>query len=392
MEVEEGVIDAFSSLSKLDSKSLDILKAISIHGPRNLAYIADKVNIPPTTVRYRVNQMLSQHTLFFHLNPYHTNMGLKKAIVFAEAAQGHEDFLLKCLQVNKFWIYLFRCYGPYEGCGGVWTIPINQTIEYERFLSTLEEAGVAKAVHLYWSTCFQNVPVTKKWFDREKGSWVLNWDEWLDEVQKIEGELPDTLRDPDDWPIKADYVDLLIIKELEKDAKITFPNLSRILKIPLETIKYHYREHIMKRRLLESYQVIIYRFPFAISEMLFFVFKFDSYDNLTKFALSMLDKPFSYMLGKVLKENMLISHIFLPRTEFRNFVMALSTLVRKGFLREYTYVFQDMRQTWRVTIPYEFFKDGDWNYDHLKHINELEKVIEEYHLTDIESSLSSHEV
>jgi len=56
----------------------------------------------------------------------------------------------------------------------------------------------------------------------------------------------------------------------------------------------------------------------------------------------------------------------------------LSELVRSGFLQSYNYRIQDLRQgKWsRETIPYEFFKDGAWIYDHQAHIKNLRDIIE----------------
>jgi hypothetical protein len=92
-----------------------------------------------------------------------------------------------------------------------------------------------------------------------------------------------------------------------------------------------------------------------------------------KFARSLLDKPFVTILGKILNENALISQVYLPRNEFRNFVDALSNLVRMNLLENYEYVQQDLRPgKWsRETIPYQLFKNGVWTYDHPQHLQAL---------------------
>jgi DNA-binding Lrp family transcriptional regulator len=174
----------------------------------------------------------------------------------------------------------------------------------------------------------------------------------------------------------VDYEDLLIIKELEKNGRASLTDISKTLGISLEKIKYHFREHISKRGLIEGYQMEIYRFPFPLCEMLLFKFWFDDYDKMVKFALSMLDKPFAVFLGKVLGENALVSHIYLPKWEFRRFIRSLSILIKRGLLKQYYYVIQDMYQSWRRTIPYEHFENGRWNYDNEKHNEELRSIIE----------------
>jgi DNA-binding Lrp family transcriptional regulator len=368
--------DAYSTWKKIDETDVRILEGLSFLGPRNLSLIAKHLGMPTTTVRYRVQRMLSNSILFLHLNPYHTYMGLKKAIIFVEASPGYEDVLLDCLRANDFWIFLCRIYGPYEGCGGIWTVPKENAEDFEDFLQSLLELGVARSLEVNWSTCFEGIPVQSRWFSIEDNSWVFNWDEWIKEVEMIEGELPYTLVEPDDWPIKVDYEDLFIIKELEKDGRATLTDISKTLGINLEKVKYHFREHVSKRGLIEGYQVEIFRFPSLVSEALFFKFEFDSYEKMVKFALSMHDKPFPTFLGKVLGENALVTHIYLPRLEFRSFITALSTLIKRGLMKRYHYVMQDMFQQWRETIPYEHFEDGRWNYNNREQQNELKKLLE----------------
>lgn len=369
--------DAFTAWKKIDKIDVMILEGLSRLGPRNLALIAKHLDMPTSTVRYRVRRMLEDSILFFHLNPFHTNMGLKKAVIFLEAAFGYEDVLLDCLKVNDFWLFLCRIYGPYEGCGGIWTIPKGMDKDFEAFLKNLLDVGIAKSVEVNWTTCHEGIPVSDKWFNPDENVWAFKWGEWIEEVKDIEGKLPWTLREPADWPLKVDYDDLLIIKELEKDGRKTFTEISKTIGLPFERVKYHFREHVLKRGLIEGYQVDIYRFPHPLNEPVFFKFEFDSYDKMRKFALSLHDKPFPTFIGKILGENALVAHINLPKWEFRKFIAVLSTLIRGDLLKSYHYFIRDMFQTWRQTIPYSHFENGNWKYDLNKQQEDLKKVLEQ---------------
>ncbi len=74
---DEKIRDSLTTLDKIDEIDVKILEGLSFLGPRNLTLIAEHLGMPPTTVRYRVCQMLDDKILFLHLNPYHTNMGLR---------------------------------------------------------------------------------------------------------------------------------------------------------------------------------------------------------------------------------------------------------------------------------------------------------------------------
>lgn len=383
MSIEEDSIDAMirgasSIWGKIDETDVNILQGLSTLGPRNLTKIAKHLELPTSTIRYRVQRMLSDSILFLHLNPYHTNMGLKKAVIFLEAEQGLEDVLLESMRLHDYWLFLCRIYGPYEGCCGIWTVPKGREGDFLGYLLHLKERGIVKSFEVNWTTCHEGIPIQTRWFNTTKLTWIMNWEEWLNDVETIEEAMPWTLLEPDDWPIRVDREDLLIIKELEKDGRKTLTEISKILEMPLETVKYHFREHVMKRDLVEGYQVQIYKYPFIISEYAFFKFEFFTYDQLVKFAMSLHDKPFPFHLGKVIGETALTTHIYLPKWEFRKFISCLSTLIRKGLLKRYHYVLQDADQSWRETIPYQHFKDGDWVYDKDRYNEEFNMTLEKW--------------
>jgi len=361
---------------KLDFMDLKILENLGIYGPRNLTDIARRLNIPHGTCRKRLERMLSHIFLRFHANVYHTNLGLKKAVVFAEATPGHEQLLFNCLKTNDFWIYVSRCYGMNEGCIGVYTIPKNHYDNFQEFLNKLKESGVARDVKIFWSTCFQSIHSKSNWFDKHTKTWFFPWDKWIEEIPNQGTELPYTLVDPKDFPIMGDETDVYILKELERNPRVSLTNLAKILGISPQLVRYHYEKHVIERGLLEGFEVLTFHFDPAISDTFIFILEFDSIEKLAKLALSLLNKPFAGVLGKVLGENALIARIYLPKNEFREFIETLSKLIKANLLESYSYVILDLRKTSRQTISYEYFKHQSWIYDHNKHIQKLCELVE----------------
>lgn len=359
---------------RIDLRHLKTVEALEVEGPRNITKVARKLKIPAETLRKRVRRMTSQFSWGFHLNIYHTYLGLKKALVFAQAIPGHEDLLSECMKTNDFWLYVNRCYGMNEGSVALYTIPSNNTGNFETFVKQLEESGVASRTQILWSTCFHYVHMRSKWFDKASNTWNFHWDEWLKEIPKNTTELPITLRDPDEFPVKGDRTDVLILKEMEADPLMRMTDLAKKIGISQQLAAYHYLRHIQTEGLIESFEIAFPYFDRASSDEFVFVFEFDSYEKFAKFASSFLDKPFARGLGKVLGRNALIAHLYLPRAEFRKLVDALSTLIRSKLLSNYSYVIQDPGKASRQTISYEHFKNRKWIYDHEKHIRDLKKL------------------
>jgi len=365
-------------------QDLRVLEGLAEYGPRNISEVARKLGIPAETLRKKVKRLSSQIFLRTNVNIYHTSLGLKKAVVFAEAISGYEDLLLDCLKQNGFWIFLGRCYGMFEGCVGIFTIPKDYLSEFEQFLNQIKRLGVAKNVEVFWSTCFHSVHSRCNWFDKQLKYWNFQWDNWIKETKNEKTKLPYTLVDPKDFPILGDEIDILMLKELEKNATIKTARLAEMLKISPQLARYHFHEHLVGRGLIESFEVSAFHFGRETSDFYFFIFSFDNHEKLAKFASSLLDKPIAKALGKILGKNALYGYIYLPRSEFRNFLKALSKLVKTGFLDSYRYVIQDLENSSRQTISYEYFKNGSWIYDHKKHMENLQNAVRNAGLEKVE--------
>jgi DNA-binding Lrp family transcriptional regulator len=362
---------------RFDRVDVRILEGLAEYGPRNITRVSKELGIPRGTVLSRIRRMSSSFYLRLVTTIYHTNLGLKKAVVFAKAIPGQEDLLFESLKVNEFYIYLTRCFGMFEGCVGIYVVPVEHTTEFKDFLAEIEGLGIAQDIELSWSTCFHTVNRTSNWFDADRENWGFHWEKWLDEVASSQSELPYTLRDPESFVLKADETDLFIVNEMEKDATVSLASMAKKFGTTLQNIRYHYKTHVLRNGLIETFQMAFLPFDRATSDMLFFTFKFSDSEKMAKFARSLLDKPFVIIVGKILNENSLVSQIYLPRDEFRNFIDALSKLARAKLLEDYEYVFQDLRPgKWsRETVPHEFFKNRAWMYEHSQHVKTLHDLI-----------------
>lgn len=359
-----------------DMVDLKILEALATYGPRNVTEVSRKLHMPAETLRKKLKRLNSQAFLRFNVNVYHANLGLRKAVVFAEAVPGYENALLDAFKINDFWTFLSRCYGMFEGCIGIFAVPDGSRSVFEHFISELEGIGLSRRSQIFWSSWFYSVPSKCEWFNPETKTWNFDWDGWVQEIETEDPNLPHSLVEPKAFPVKADEIDVFILKELEKDATISFKRLAKRLGISPQLVRYHYYNHLISRDLLESFEVTVFHFG-KDSESSFFTFSFDEERNLARFASSLLDKPFVIALGKISGKNQLYGYLYFPRSEFRGFLEILSKLVRNGFLKDYQYVIQDLTSSVRETIPYQCFKKGKWVYDHERYINILNKFSED---------------
>lgn len=364
---------------QLDAVDVKILEGLGVYDPRDLSRLAKQIGLNRGTVWKRVRHLSSLHLMKLHANVYHTNLGLKKAVVQAWASPGLENLLFDCLCVNDYRVYISRCYGAREGAVAVYAIPVERVPEFKDFIHEIERLGLTSDVRLQWSTCFQSVNPTSTWFDEESEAWVFRWDDWTRELAGEGAELPYTLVDPKEFRMRGDEIDLFVLKELEKNATIGFVDIARKLGMPRQVVEYHYQSHVLKRGLIENVQVTAAPFDRKeSSEQVFFNLRFEDHSCLAKFALSLLDKPFAHTLGKVLNEEALVAYLhFLSRRDFRKFAGALSTLVRKDYIRDYDFAFLDLDRTVRETVRHELYKGGSWVYDHHGYLERVRGLVQE---------------
>jgi DNA-binding Lrp family transcriptional regulator len=361
-------------LTTRDIKMLQVLNEI---GPSNISKVARAIGVSRKALMSRIKRMRSDPRFFLrmHVSVYHTYLGLKKCVVFAEAMAGMERLLFDCMLTNDFWLYVCRSYGMGEGCTGVYAIPVEHCVKFEEFMYETKHLGVAKNVQIYWSTCFQGGRITSEWFDASQEKWIFPWDEWVKEVQTEETDMPYTLIEPEGYYNYADEIDLKILEKLEADATRSLSYVAKSLGISRQLAQYHYREHLIKKKLIEGYEVFAMRYDNPSSIMAYFVITFPSYEKFAKFTRSLLNKFFVITMGKVFGRNGLIVEVFLPLEEFRKFIDTLSAMVRMKLIRDYRYAIQDLRIRRRQTIWPQFFNGNSWVYNHEDYIKRLRQKV-----------------
>jgi len=360
---------------KLETVDIKILECLDKYGPRNLSLIAKNLGISRDTVDYRLERM----STFFSLLPtavvHASKIGMKTALLFVSSSPRFKETLIECVEANDYWRYLSQIYGNKEGVLAFYNIPLEHTRNFKEFFYILKSLKFVRNSQLLWITGFPAINPTMKWFDPDSGRWILKWKEWINEIAQLEPEMPPTLMEPEDYSIEADYIDMFILSRLEINGRVSLKEIAQKLGLTPAAVSYHYNRHVLKRGLIKKWSIAIRRFE-ANCDRFFFFFRFDSKEEMGRFALSVQDKPFLYGIGRICGENSLIAHLGLPPGEFRMFLQSLSHLIKMGFLQSYDYLLEDYTTALGRTIPYRYFHKGEWKYNHKGHIRELMKISE----------------
>jgi DNA-binding Lrp family transcriptional regulator len=361
-------------LKFLDERNAKILRALAGYGPRNISNLAKVTDLPVTTVGFRLKRMVESGLLLVTVNPNLPRLGLSKGFLVADAMLGRHDHLLESIKNAGYWTYVVRCYGKMDGYCAYFAFPAQRQKELEDYFKETSYLKILSRYRFFWTTNSCYVTPNFVWYNFRERTWRFQWQEWIDEILRASEELPESLRENGCHRIMIDEADLLIIKELEKDAAIDIKKLSEILRITPQSAGSRFQKHIIERKLIANYNVDIYPFPLEISDLYGFIVDFHDEKALAKFVNASEGKPFIVSFAKVISKNSLIANIHILKGEFPNLVRSLNHLYSEGSVKDFYYVTLDPASYKRQTICYRYFQNGRWVYDLEERIRKLREI------------------
>lgn len=351
---------------------LRIVEALGKYGPRNLNKIARDLGLPESTVRYRIKRLRKEGILKLSTSVYHTNIGLKKNVIFAHINTSLYKYMVDLFRRIDYWTYLRATHGESEGFHALYIAPVEYTNKVKEFIEEMRKLGIIEDYVYFNSTCLYGVSPKTKWYELKDDKWIFDWNYFINNIDNASTYLPFNLREPKEYPILADEFDIYILKELEIDPLITYGELAQKLNVTPQNIYYHYHKHVIGNRLIEGFEIYFRKFDPKKSFVFYFVLEFPNHDYLTKMANLLDDIPFAYSMGKVIGQEKLFVVMYVPSEEISNLFNTLNELVRVGILKGYEYRWSHATERGhRMTIAYKMFKDGKWLYPHEEYIQEL---------------------
>jgi DNA-binding Lrp family transcriptional regulator len=364
-------------LDALDEINAKILEGLGAYGPRNVSALAKKLGLPSTTVAFRLSKLVRENGLQMRARSNFQKLGLKRAVVFAEARPGKEKILGNLVNSLHYWTYSIRCFGKFNGIYALLGFPEEFAKEFEDYFVKALKMGILDNYAFYWTTELCEMPPNFRWFDFKRRSWGFKWKLWEKELKQASDILSSRLLDPEAYPILVDKTDLLLLKELEKDGAMEFTELAKVVAMTPEAVRYRFQDHILKRGLIADYEISIFPYPYQSSDMSSFVIEFKDKNALAKFSNSLTGKPFILNYTKVIGQNKLIVHFYVPKIEFLNLVDAINNFIETGIIERFFHVVLDISSYKRQTASYEFFEKNKWTYDQEDAIQNLKKILDE---------------
>jgi DNA-binding Lrp family transcriptional regulator len=359
----------------LDPVNAKILTGLGNLGPRNTSLLARSLKLPATTVAFRIKKLTKKGYLQVRTNLDHSKLGLMKAVLISDTTGGLEEKLIEVVENIDYWTYITKCYGKFNGVYVLFAFPAEHRDKLEAYLAESARRKAMSSYVFFWLTNLREVPPNFDWYDFKSKAWKFQWSQWINEVEDAPGTLSVRLVEPEKYQIKVDKTDLLLLKELEKNAFVEFTKLADVLKMTPQGVRYRYYKHIMEHGLIADYEIAIFPYPLLVSDMCGVIVHFRNEEALAKFSNTLSNKPFILNYGKIIGRNSLLMHTYTPKTEFPNFISALNSLIKRKLVSDFFYVNLNIATFRRKTISYESFKDKSWTFNYEEKLEKLTEIM-----------------
>lgn len=322
------------------------------------------------TVRYNLKKRLGKLGFRFHAEVDYGKLGLKLhwgTFHFGRPFYSGAHRIFDALNQTGYLTYYAKIV-PQGHYVALFALPDALGDQLSNALSLLRDKGVLTGFSLDEVVAYRHATMNPKFFNFRSGRWEVQW-----EKVKAGSGTPLPL-DKARTSIESDYHDLLLIKELQKDAMQHVVGIARKLKVHEKTLEYHYRTHVLKRRLVRSY---IVRWTQDIEKSLThsvattrLTFRGLSQKELKVVQDTVSKIPFLWA-EELLRDGTYIATSYVPLTEMLNMfaylddkISDLDSKVEVGYVRPH--------DAYLYTIPYNMFKDGEWDFD----LNRVESAVE----------------
>jgi len=367
----EKYIAYLSSLNDVVARLITNLTRVN---PRNISEVARATGLSPSLAHYHLKRLINKKLLKIRAKVNYLRIGLRPAEIFIDCQPNKRNHVLEVLLSNDYCRYVAPCFGRYNGFYLRATIPIGREVEFGLFLDEMVRHNLIKNYSLNWIDFIKDISRGFYWFNFKEKNWIFRWNDWIKEVlnSSINGINLKTYNGNIEF--KPDFIDIFILKELEKNALVSFNEMAKKLNVTPPAIRYHYYQHVLRYGFINGYRPLIFPYPYVISDMFVFKVIFPNSMLMMKFINSLNGKPFATSVAKIAGRNELSVNIHLIKTEFLNFINSLLRMAESGIIQDFNYVLLDIKSYKHRTIPYECFINDRWVYNHKKYMQKIEMV------------------
>jgi DNA-binding Lrp family transcriptional regulator len=227
----------------LDHLLIETIKQV---GVSNFSLIARLTGLNPETVRYKIHKQLSRMNLAVNVNIDYGLLGFKIGVMKVKGTEADGD---SWLDQTSYLTFAAKTMGTNDfTC--LYAIPPNLKKKYLDSYEAMKQDGLIddfEASEIFW---VRYPPFRSEYYDFDDKRWVVDWQQ-VDRTYHEAG----VISSPHGHEAKMDLFDLRILKRIQQNPTITVTRIAKEMKANPRTARYHYLEHIVKNKLILSFDV-----------------------------------------------------------------------------------------------------------------------------------------
>jgi len=363
------IVDVYRGIreisKQLDPTNIKILTTMAKLGPRNLLDVARHCGIPFTTVYHRIAQIESNSKQVAIVIPNVAKIGIVRLVVLATATAGKEQEVTEALKLPNLWRAVERCEGAFTH-HSVQIVPHTLLKQFKEFMAKMAEMNLVKNYRILpTGDSVSNFPDYSS-YNTGTREWSFDWDAWMKELTDGTSSRR-SISDPEGSEVEVDKVDLQIIEELEKNARVNFTDIARAVNLSAQAVKCRYDSKLVPSGLVSGIHFDVVPYPVEAAAWHDVMLQFTTADAMNKF-FSLAEKLFFVdTVSKVLRQNALFIRTRTVHSQVVRMFDFFSQMARNGLIESYSAVRLHMGSREMQTISSELFddktKEWGWNMD-----------------------------
>ncbi|HZD13177.1 MAG TPA: Lrp/AsnC family transcriptional regulator, partial [Candidatus Binatus sp.] len=178
--------------------------------------------------------------------------------------------------------------------------------------------------------------------------------------------------------VSFDKNDLLILKELERNARKKLSEFAEMIGVTLPAAKYRF-DNIIKKGLVQDFVIDVLPYAPEVSELYEIRLDYPDENRLTAREKWLQRLPFVLNYSRIRGANSITARVYMPRGEVNNLITLLSSWVRERVLDKFSYMGLDPITIEAQTFNYEQFDDKTgWRYDNREYLNALRNLVSSF--------------
>jgi DNA-binding Lrp family transcriptional regulator len=231
------------------NETVNLVRLLTGVGP-DIPEISRRLERPRESVRHCYKEKILNKGFAVQAKVDHEKLGLRRVIAVLDFTEEYKNFSQSILESMNELCFLvgFAKTMPRGYYIVNFSVPREFVDDLKSFLKAMKEKGMFSHLDIAEFDWIRFAPMKPEFYDFDVGMWDFDW------TAKTTSDFGSAHYMSSD-PAKFDYVDLLLIKELQMDADKSLKEISDRLKVNYKKLARHYKEHVMARRLLSGYSV-----------------------------------------------------------------------------------------------------------------------------------------